>query len=154
VEINTTESYLHPRTGHVITKTTTKVVDTRKALETAIIERNQRHFAQVEGTPFTRLPLSRIGKENNYDVFHDAAGDTIRLPDDSFTETATVINLLRERHQVQRPGWSPIVSFDEFISGLLHWNEKTSTSPSGRNLGLYGALVTAYCDSSGEFSEY
>jgi hypothetical protein len=154
VEINTTESHLHPRTGLVVNKTTTKVVDTRKALEMAIIERNQRHFAQGEGTPFTRLPLSRIGKENNYDVFHDAAGATIRLPEDSFTETETVMDLLRERHQAQCPGWSPFVSFDEFISGLLHWNEKTSTSPSGRHLGLYGALVTPYCDSSGEFSEY
>jgi hypothetical protein len=27
------------------------------------------------------------------------------------------------------------------------------TLPSGRHLGIYRSLVTAYCDSSGEFSE-
>jgi hypothetical protein len=32
--------------------------------------------------------------------------------------------------------------------------EKISTSPSGRHLGLYGALVTAYCNAGGEFSTY
>jgi hypothetical protein len=134
VEIKTSESHLHPKTGLVVTKTTTKAVDTRRALETAIIERNKRHFAQAEDTPFTQPPLSHIGQENNYNVYHDAEGHTFRLPVDScFTETQTVMDLLRERHQAQRPGWSPIISFDEFISGLLHRNEKTSTSPSGRH---------------------
>jgi hypothetical protein len=63
------------------------------------------------------------------------------------------MDLLRERHKANTDRWSNEDSFDEFISGLLHWNEKTSTSPSGRHLGLYGALVTAYCNSSGEFSK-
>jgi hypothetical protein len=45
-----------------------------------------------------------------------------------------------------------MVSFDEFIAGFLHWKEQMSTSPSGRHFGLYGALVTAYCNSNGEFS--
>jgi hypothetical protein len=154
VEIKTSESHLHPQTGLVVTKTTTKVVDTQRALEQAIIERKKRHFAQAEGTPFTQPPLARIGQENNYDVYHNADGHTIQPLEDSFTETQTVMDLLRERHQAQSPGWYPTVSFEEFISGLLQWNEKTLTSPSGRHLGLYGALVTDFCNSSGEFSEY
>jgi hypothetical protein len=77
VEIKTSESHLHPKTGLVVTKTTTKVVNTRRALEKAIIERNKRHFAQAEGTPFTQPPLSRIGQENNYDVYLDADGHTV-----------------------------------------------------------------------------
>jgi hypothetical protein len=36
---------------------------------------------------------------------------------------------------------------------LLHWRDKTSTSPSGRHLGLYRALVMAHCNSSGEFCD-
>jgi hypothetical protein len=63
------------------------------------------------------------------------------------------MDLLRERHNAQLVSWSEIVSFEEFIAGFLHWNEQTSTSPSGRHLGLYGALVTAYCNSSGEFTD-
>jgi hypothetical protein len=64
------------------------------------------------------------------------------------------MEILKERHINPASPWSAIVSFDEFIAGFLHWSEGTSTSPSGRRLGLYGALVTAYCNSSGEFSEY
>jgi hypothetical protein len=64
VEIVTTTSHLHPVTGKVIENSTIKVVDTRKALEEAIITRNKVHFAQAGGTPFTRSPLSHIGSGN------------------------------------------------------------------------------------------
>jgi hypothetical protein len=112
VEIVTSETHLHPSTGQVVTKTTTELIDTRKALEAAIIERNQRHFAQADGTPFTREPFSRIGRENDYSVHHDAHGNAIQVPDDSFPETKLVVTLLKERHRSQPPGWSPLVSFD------------------------------------------
>jgi hypothetical protein len=86
-------------------------------------------------------------------LYQDAAGRNINVLQDSFVETHTVMELLRERHKDQIVSWSEIVSFDEFIAGFLHWNEQTSTSPSGRHLGLCGALVTAYCNSSGEFTD-
>jgi hypothetical protein len=117
----------------------------RTALEEAIIARNQKHFAQAKGTPFTRSPLAHIGSDNGYNVFEDAAGCEIRLPDTSFVEAHTVLELLRERQQDRSQPWLEIVSFDEFISGLLHWKEKASTSPSGRHLRLYRALVIAHC---------
>jgi hypothetical protein len=130
-----------------------KIVDSRQALEAAICDRNKRHFAQANGTPFTHEPFSRIGSDNGYNVYLDVDGAEIHVPGDAFLETRTVMNLLRERHEAYPGRWLDEVSFDEFISGLLHWNEKTLTSPSGRHLGLYGALVTAYCNSSGEFSK-
>jgi hypothetical protein len=34
------------------------------------------------------------------------------------------------------------VAVNEFLGKFKSWNEKTSTSPSGRHLGLYKALVT------------
>jgi hypothetical protein len=154
VEISTTTAHLHPSTGKVIESTTVKVIDTRTALEDAIIARNKTHFAQADGTPFTRSPLAYIGSANGYNVFADAGGREIRLPDSSFVETNTVLDLLGERQQDISQPWSEMVSFDEFISGLLHWKEKTSTSPSGRHLGLYRALVTAHCNSSGEFHDF
>jgi hypothetical protein len=58
VEIVTTQFHLHPRTGQVVDSKTVKLVDTRRALEEAIITRNKYHFAQADGTPFTRPPLS------------------------------------------------------------------------------------------------
>jgi hypothetical protein len=152
VEIVHTAAHLHPVTGKVVETTTVKTVDTRKALEAAIIERNKRHFAQADGTPFTKLPLSKISSENGYNVFEDAAGHEILLPEDSFVETKMVMELLQARQRDPGTKWFEGVSFDEFISGLLHWNERTSTSPSGRYLGLYKALITSYCNWSGEFT--
>jgi hypothetical protein len=35
----------------------------------------------------------------------------------------------------------------------LHWKEQTSTSLSGRHLGLYKSLITAHCDSGSEFDD-
>jgi hypothetical protein len=142
---------LHPGTGKVVTNKTIKLVDTRKALEGAIIQRNRRHFAQAKGTPFTEEPLSRIGAENEYNVHTDSDGQEIRTPDNSFIEIHTVMELRQARHLDPSMGWSETALFDEFISGFLHWNENTSTSPSSRHLGLYRASVTAYCNSSGEF---
>jgi hypothetical protein len=63
-----------------------------------------------------------------------------------------VLDILRERSTSPPPSWSAKVTFDDFVSALLHWCESTDTSPSGRHLGIYGSLVTAYCDSSGKFS--
>jgi hypothetical protein len=37
------------------------------------------------------------------------------------------------------------------VTSFLHWNEKTSTSPSGRHLGLYQSIVTVHIDSGSEF---
>jgi hypothetical protein len=97
---------MHPTIGNIVTFKTVKTVDARKALETAIIDRNKRHFAQADGTPFTHDPFSRIGSSNGYDVYTVAAGEPIGIPEDSVIETKTVLDLLRERHQ--RPGvrWS------------------------------------------------
>jgi hypothetical protein len=64
VEIISTESYLHPVTGTTVSFNKVKVIDTRKALEDAIIARNKKHFAQADGTPFTQEPFVRINSEN------------------------------------------------------------------------------------------
>jgi hypothetical protein len=60
VELVTSREFIHPTTGawHMITPKTT--IDTRKELEAAIIQRNRRHFAQSQGTPFTKPPLQFI----------------------------------------------------------------------------------------------
>jgi hypothetical protein len=153
VEIVSTQSHIHPHTGQVVNSTTAKLVDTCRALEDAIIAQNKQYFAQADGSPSTRPPLARIGSSNGYSLYRDEAGRTIKVPEDSFVETQTLMELLRERLKDPIVKWSEIVSFEEFIAGFLHWNEQTSTSPSDRHLGLYGALVTVYCNSSGEFSD-
>jgi hypothetical protein len=153
VELTLNREYVHPNTGQRHCLTTTKTIDVRKELEAAIIERNQRHFAQAEGTPFTQPPLQHINSDTGFNVYKDADDNDIVLPDTALVETATVLDILRERAQNPVTKWSPDLDFEDFISSLLHWRESTATSPSSRHLGLYKALVTAYCNNNGEFSE-
>jgi hypothetical protein len=144
--------YVHPRTGERHSINMTTHIDVHKELEAAIITRNKRHFAQVQGTPFTQPPLQHLHSNNEFNVCKDADDNDIVLPTTAFVETATVLEILRERADNPTTKWSPKLDFDDFIRAFIHWKETTSTSPSGRYLGQYKALVTAYCNSNGEFS--
>jgi hypothetical protein len=96
-------------------------------------------------------PLSFIGSQNNFNSYEDAQSNAIEVPDDCFTETHTILEMLREDPADPPPSWSPELDFDTFISAFLHWKESTSTSPSRRHLGLYKALVMAHINASKEF---
>jgi hypothetical protein len=154
VEIVHTTSHLDPVTGAFIFTKTVQLVDTRAELEAAIIARNKRHFSQAADTPFAKTPLACIGSDNAFNIYNDADGNRLLLPHPAFPESELVMDILKERAEARIPAWSDIVDFEEdFIPVLLHWRERTSTSPSGRHLGLYKALATAYCNSSDEFSD-
>jgi hypothetical protein len=81
VELVDESAHVHPTTGARTTLCKVQTIDTKKELEAAIIERNQRHFAQAEGTPFTRAPLNLIASKNGFNIFTNDAGETIALPD-------------------------------------------------------------------------
>jgi hypothetical protein len=68
-------------------------------------------------------------------------------------ETTSVLEILRSAYHSPIPGIPDVVSFDDFVSGFLHWQESTSTSPLGCHLGLYCSLVTAHCDSGAKFQD-
>jgi hypothetical protein len=127
-------------------------VDTKAALESRILARNKKHFAQAQGTTFTQEPFLSLTPDN-LDEYFDQDGNAIHLPANTFTETTTVLQLLREAFDDRPPGIEQNFSLDAFIGSFLHWNEKTSTSPSGRHLGLYKSLVTVHCDSGQEFRD-
>jgi hypothetical protein len=97
VELVTNREYVHPNTGHRHCFTTNKTIDIWKELEAAIIERNQRHFSQVEGTPFTQSPLKHISSDTGVNVYKDADDNDMVLLDTAFVETVTVLNILRDR---------------------------------------------------------
>jgi hypothetical protein len=153
VELVEESFHVHPVSGTEVKLLNVQTIDTKRELEAAIIARNKRHFAQAIGTPFTQTPRSHIGSSNGYNIFQDGTGTDIVLPDSSFIETQTVLDILRDRSNSPPPPWSAEVTFDDFASALLHRRESTATSPSGRHLGIYRRLITAYIDSSGEFSE-
>jgi hypothetical protein len=86
--------------------------------------------------------------------YFDVNGQPIGLPDGTFAETATVLKRLREAMEDRPSSISITISFEDFVSSFLHhWSEHTSTSPSGRHLGIYKSLLTAHCNSRGKFDD-
>jgi hypothetical protein len=151
VLVTRTEVYMNPRSGGRLDRETTALVDTRAELEAAILSRNRTHFAKAKGTPLTIPPLTQLGSHQGFDMMTTTDGAPLTLPPGSFKETATVMTILREAAINPPPHWPAAITFDDFIKGLLKWRESTSTSPSGRHLGIYKTLVTVYLNSSGEF---
>jgi hypothetical protein len=152
VEIIHKITHVDPSTGERVVRSNTETIDTRAALESAIIQSNKRHFAQANSTPFTQPPFSLVGSQNEFSLYNTADSTQLVAPADSFPETTTVLEILKQRREQQRSSWSAKLNFDDFISALLHWKESTSTSPSGWHLGIYKRLVTPYINASGEIS--
>jgi hypothetical protein len=153
VHVTTTEQFIHPATGELTSHSAIEVIDTKVELEARILARNKKHFAQAQGTPFTEQPLLFMTPATDVTELFDAEGHPLQLPDRTFKETITVLAILRDAFADRPPEVEATVSFDAFIASFLHWNEQTSTSPSGRHLGLYKSLVTAHCDSGQEFQD-
>jgi hypothetical protein len=119
------------------------VVDTKEELELRILARNKLHFAQAEGTPFTEAPLKGLTPNDALDSFSDPDGARLRLLAGTFAETHSVMAILKDAFLDRPPLISPTISFEDFVTSLLHWDEKTSTSPSEQHLGLYKSILTA-----------
>jgi hypothetical protein len=146
------EAVAHPD-GTSEDVTGVQVINTRTKLKAQILAPNKKHFTQAEGTPFTVNPLQALTTDNATNLLIDD-GTPRQLPPGTFTEMATVVETLHVALQSPIPGIPDVVSFDNFISRFLHWNEALSTrSPSGRHLGLYKTLVTAHCNSGSEFQD-
>ena len=104
--------------------------------------RNQRHFGQAETdkTPFT---TEERKEEFDWAASTIAAEEVLEGTYVNATMTEVeklfVQNLSRVRKQDESQS---IVTYDEFRGKMRVWRESTSTSPSGRHLGHYKALVS------------
>jgi hypothetical protein len=135
--------------GEEIREVLLEVDDIHKAL----LERNRKHFHQADETPFTGgaenlvlynllvyTGMSKAAREVVNGSFLDKYGNELGhiLP-----ETEQVIKELAmpEEIRVLSKKIECEISEEDFISGIKCWKESTSTSPSGRHLGHYKAIV-------------
>jgi hypothetical protein len=144
VHVTTRVPVTDPDTGVVSHVQHQTVVDTKEELEL--------HFAQAEGTPFTEAPLKGLTPNDVLDAYTDPEGTRLQLPAGTFKETHTVMDILWDAFLDRPPLIPPTISFEDCVTSLLHWDEKTSTSPSRRHLGLYKSILTAHIDSGAEFN--
>ena len=104
--------------------------------------RNRGHFGQAHGTPFTELPLAN---EVNWAANTTTAQDILLGHSqietiDAIPQCQALLDACRAATQLNV--LPPDITHEEFKGKLKHWRESTTTSPSGRHLGRYKALIT------------
>jgi hypothetical protein len=119
----------------------------------AILEQNKKHFHQADKTPFAGgaentvlydliryTGMSQAAKDVVDGTFLAKYGDELGhiLP-----KTEQVIRELSMPEEIKVLGKKIDTEIleEDFISGFKGWKESTSTSPSGRHLGHYKAIV-------------
>ena len=106
--------------------------------------RNQNHFGQAHGTPFTIPPLSgHLGFSANTTAAHDilrGAYDTGELSE----SLSTLIRHLQQTEEMAQHAAQPTITESELAGKLKAWRESTTTSPSGMHLGHYKAMYARH----------
>jgi hypothetical protein len=108
-------------------------------------ERNQRHFGQAAGTPFTVPPLSgdlgfdgqgegseQILKGTTYN--HEGNDHIVRL----------LLEYLKQTEAIAAMETTPTILKKDCWGKLQVWRESTTTSPSGLYLGHYKAMISCH----------
>jgi hypothetical protein len=124
-----------------------KEVNCPKEIEFLLRLRNQRYFGQAEtdGTPFT---VESTKHKFNWSASTNEAELVLKgeYNDEEISDITRLFldNMTRVTEADETPNF---LKMKEFTGKFKVWREATSTSPSGRHLGHYKALV-AYIDRS------
>jgi hypothetical protein len=104
------------------------------------MERNQEHFGQVEGTPFTTGDVHDIlGWDSLTEEGAAILAGTFDV-DNLATDDASkaILRTLGEQNTI--PEIPTTITAEGLIEAIKKWKARTSTSPSGRHLGHLKAM--------------
>ena len=116
--------YLHLQ---VPINNTTEVITNPDTMINQLIHRNQQHFGQAQGTPFTISPLDKV-----------LTLDHLReLPTEEVASTSEAVQeIIKYLTTVPpQPLINTIFTANDLYQIYSCWNEQTTTSPSGLHLG-------------------
>jgi len=117
------------------------VVDPR-AIESHLIQYCQNHFKTPQGTPYTIPPLAPLLNYDSLTPFgQQITQGTAKLDELPISHHT---KLLLQHQSTWIPATYPrfhTLPFEALLDGFRKWPERTSTSPSGRHLGIYKSLA-------------
>lgn len=116
-------------------------VDTPEEITKYLLERNRNHFAQAQGTPFTVSPL-----KFQVDFGATTASCEAMLCgayDSTTFDTLTGLVIEHFQSATEMDKLASTITRKAMMDKYKFWPETTSTSPSGRHLGHYRALLPA-----------
>ena len=107
--------------------------------------RNQRHFGQAAGTPFTIPPLANELGFPGEGTISDLLLKGEHKPSNTLSDsTRILLEHLKQTSEMARIPRTPVITAASFIVKLKVWLESTTTSPSGIHLGHYKALIAQH----------
>ena len=108
-----------------------------REIERLLLHRNQHHFGQAEGTPFTKHPLQAdVGYKGD-----GIAADMILRGNIEYASIPTATSLLiRHLHKRTSATLDGQITKTDILKKLKSWKEGTTTSPSGIHLGHYHCM--------------
>jgi len=110
-------------------------------LDDTLLEYSRNHFATAQGTPFTVEPLQHLLQYDGLTPFgnHVLQGQvdlqTLAIDD----ATRALLHSMKDKTDPTVTRHHPLI-YEELQNGIKKWPEKTTTSPSGRHLGMYKSL--------------
>jgi len=111
-------------------------------MEQHLIEYCHIHFQQAQGSPYTVPPLSDLLHYDSLTPFGaQILQGTANLDELNISEPTKL--LLRHQKSwltTEHNRFHPLM-FEDMLAGFRKWPERTSTSPSGRHLGIYKSLA-------------
>jgi len=111
-------------------------------MEKHLMEHCQAHFKQAHGSPYTVPPLSTLLNYDSLTPFgQQISRGTANLQDIKISHhTKLLLRHQRAWPQSHLPRFYNLM-FEGMVNGFRRWPECTSTSPSGRHLGIYKSLA-------------
>jgi hypothetical protein len=104
----------------------------KQLLDETLLTRNISHFQQAKDTPFTTPLLvdyiGEVGCHPNVDMILNGHVD-INLP--------KIITLILRKFTSSSTPIPVTFTLEDMCKGFMKWRESTTTSPSGKHLGLY-----------------
>ncbi len=110
-------------------------------MEDHLIAYCQEHFKEAHGSPYTVPPLSTLLHPDSLTPFgQQVLTGSIDFPSLEVSHHAKLLLQHQKAWKQQHLLRFHTLTFDDMISGFWKWPERTSTSPSGRHLGIYKSL--------------
>ncbi len=118
-------------------------IQNRQEMEDRLHTRNKHHFAQAHPTPCANGPLADLlgpsGMNTTTTEILNGTWDPIYRADLAPSSHHILYELKQQRQTLPTT-----FTFDDMIRGFQKWRESTTTSPSGKHLGIYRTLTKTY----------
>jgi len=111
-------------------------------MEQHLLDYSREYFKQAHGTPYTIPPLSRLLQYDALTEFGEdihagkAALSQLKIDNTTWLLLRNQQSKMEPKEQSEQP-----LDFDQLMNGYRKWPERTTTSPSGRHLGIYKSLL-------------